>query len=87
MLIEKILAGLLAVLIIWVMIPHVRKGEFVAPNPLPPNSWTLFFDHSAQAQAAATPDQGYGFRRFDFWNNPPLEGRPTTKEDFRLTRK
>lgn len=81
---QKILAGIIAILVIWVMWPHARKGEFLAPNPLPPNSWTLSYDSSVYAQAAATPPQGYGFRRFDFWNSPPLGGRPATTGDFRL---
>ncbi len=80
----KIIAGLLAVLIVWVMILHVKKGEFLAPNPIVPNSWTLQYDRSGYAQALATPPQGYGFRRFDFWNEPPVGGRPATKQDFRL---
>jgi len=84
MVFQKIIAGLIGILVIWVMYPHVKKGEFVAPNPIAPNTWMTNYIDSDYHRALATPPQGYGFRRFDAWNNPPQGGRPVTKEDLRL---
>lgn len=84
MIIEKILAGALGILIIWVMWPHAMRGEFLAPNPIAPDTWMADYVDSDYHRALATPPQGYGFRRFDTWNSPPASGRPATKDDFRL---
>ncbi len=86
MLLQKILAGLLAIAVIWVLYPHIKRGEMLAPNPLPPDSWAAAYLAPESQQALASPDTGYGFRRFDFWNNPPPTARPATKEDFSLRR-
>jgi len=85
MLFQKILAGLLALAVIWVLYPHIKRGEMLAPNPLPPDSWVSAYVPANQ-QALASPDAGYGFRRFDFWNNPPTTARPATKDDLSLRR-
>jgi hypothetical protein len=80
----RVIAAIIAILIIWVMWPHVRQGEFLAPNPIPPDTWMTDYIDSNYHRALATPPEGYGFRRFDFWNHPPLEGRPATRDDFQL---
>lgn len=78
----KILAALLAILILWIFIPHIIEGRFIAPNPIHPHSWSLQWDNSDYARAMATPPEGYGWRRFDFWNQPPIIGTPIQKDDF-----
>ncbi len=76
----KVLATIGALLIVWVLYPHLIRGEFVAPTGLPPGTWL-----AAQApEYYSYPEQGYGWFRFDFWNNPPVTGRPVYKSDFRL---
>lgn len=84
MVFQKILAAAIAILIVWVMVPHVKRGEFIAPNPLPANTWMSEYVESNYHQTLATPPEGYGFRRFDFWNEAPLSGRPAEKDDFDL---
>lgn len=81
---QKVLAGILGILIIWVMWPHARRSEFLAPTPIAPQTWMSEYVQAHGEAALATPPQGYGFRRFDFWNNPPQGGRPATKADFQV---
>ncbi len=77
----KVLAIVGVLLFVWVMYPHVRRGEFIAPTPLPPGTWL-----AAQAPAHYSyPPAGYGWFHFDFWNHTAaLPGRTVYKSDFRL---
>ena len=84
MVLEKIFFGLIAVLIVWVMWPHARRGEFIAPNPIAPNTWMATYVDSDYHRALATPPEGYGMRRYDVWNEPPVSGRSLTRDDVRL---
>lgn len=79
---EKILAIIVAVLVIWVMLPHAKRGEFLAPNPLPPNTWITNYSQDSYTQASSSPEEGFGFRRFDFWNGVSNDSRSAVTEDF-----
>ncbi len=87
MILEKILAGAIAILIVYVMVPHVKRGEYLAPTPIAPNTWMADYIDSDYAQAMSSPDQGFGMRRIDFWNASPTESRAVTTDDFRIRRK
>lgn len=87
MIFEKILAGALGILIIWVMFPHVKRGEYLAPTPIAPNTWMADYIDSDYHQAMASPNQGFGMRHIDFWNTSPTGSRPVTPEDFQIRRK
>lgn len=80
----KIISLAIALLIVWFGVPHIKRGVWIAPNPLPWQSWTLQYDASDATQALASMPQGYGWRHYDFWNNPPLTGEPVQKGDFKL---
>ena len=80
----KVVFGIIAILIIVFGWRHIKRGVWIAPNPLYPDSWTLEWDDSEYARAMATPPQGYGWRHYDFWNEPPIAGEPIRKSDFRL---
>ncbi len=77
----KVLAIVGVVLLVWVLYPHVRAGEFIAPTPIPPGTWL-----AAQAPARYSyPPEGYGWFRFDFWNGTdPVAGRTVYQDDFRV---
>ncbi|MES2224866.1 MAG: hypothetical protein V4478_02670 [Patescibacteria group bacterium] len=83
---ERILAIVVLIVVVWVAIPHVRAGEWLAPTAISPDSWVAAYDTTGYAQASATPPEGYGWFHFDFWNNPSTEGRSVAKGDFRLRR-
>ncbi len=68
----------------WVSYPHLARGEWLAPTPLPPEWWAG--QYAQEYQALATPSVGYGWYRFDAWNNPPKTGRQVTQDDFSLYR-
>lgn len=80
----RILFAIIAVLILFVIVPHVKRGEFISPNPLPPNTWITRYDQTGYADALAQPPEGYGWSRFDFWNKPPDTRRRSTSQDFQL---
>jgi len=82
----KILAIVGLILFVWMAIPHVKNREWLAPTPISPNSWVVTYDTTGYAAAAAEPSTGYGWFRFDFWNNPPPGGRVVTKRDTRIFR-
>ena len=84
MLLEKLIALAIGVAVIWVMFPHVKRGEFIAPNPIAPNTWMADYIDSDYHRALATPPEGYGMRRIDPWNTPPAKGRSLREEDFDL---
>jgi hypothetical protein len=89
---EKILAIVVLVVVAWWAVPYIAHGEFIAPTAVAPNSWVTSYNLGGSnysggdqvAQSASQPSQGYGFFRFDFWNNPPTQGRPVTQSDTRL---
>ncbi len=83
----KVLAIIGVILLVWVMYPHVRAGEFIAPTAIAPDTWMSDYVSSHGQDYLATPPQGYGWFRFDFWNNPSPYGRTVEKDDFRLTGK
>jgi hypothetical protein len=81
----KILAIVFILLFVWVAVPHLKQGEWIAPTAIAPNSWVVAYDDTGYAAASATPIQGYGWFHFDFWNhdvNTP--GRAVSRGDFRL---
>lgn len=77
----KVIATAGVIIFVWVMYPHFMRGEWIAPTPVPPGTWL-----AAQVPAEySSPEQGYGWFRFDAWNNPPTPpGRPVYKSDFRF---
>lgn len=80
---DKVLAIIIAVAFIWVSFPHVKNGEWVAPTPLPPGWWGLA--QAPEYSYLVEPKQGYGWFRFDVWNDTsPSEGRPVYESDFRF---
>ncbi len=82
----KILAIVFLILFIWVAIPHIAKGEWLAPTEIAPNSWLIVSPNDTDlATASASPIQGFGWFHFDFWNNTPsTAGRTVQRSDFRL---
>jgi hypothetical protein len=81
---EKVLAIVVLVVALLVAIPHIKAGEWLAPTAVDPNSWITSYDTTGYAAASATPPEGYGWFRFDFWNNRSLDGRPVQKGDFNI---
>ncbi len=77
----KVLATIGALLLVWVMYPHLVRGEWIAPTAIPPGTWL-----AAQApRYLSEPQIGYGWGRFDVWNNHPNAPlRTVYKSDFRL---
>jgi hypothetical protein len=64
----KILAIVVILVGLWYVIPHVRRGEYIAPTAIMPGSWITRDDRSGLALAMATPPEGVGWFHFDFWN-------------------
>ena len=91
---EKFLAIVILILFVWLAIPHIVRGEWIAPTAISPNSWVTSYtvgnglgdsnQANQLAEAASIPSQGLGWFHFDFWNNPPTEGRPATTNDLSL---
>lgn len=82
--VEKVLVILGVLLGVWVMYPHIRAGKFIAPTPIAAGTWMAEYFPEDTRTLLATPPQGYGWYHFDFWNNPPVDGRPVYKDDFKL---
>ncbi|HWC58004.1 MAG TPA: hypothetical protein VG621_03605 [Candidatus Paceibacterota bacterium] len=78
----KVIAVIFLIVFFLVAIPSLMRGEWIAPTALPPDSWIVA--EAPQYASLAAPSSGYGWFRFDVWNNPPREGRPVTRGDFRL---
>lgn len=83
---EKILAIVFLIVFLWVAIPHIRQGEWLAPAVVPYDHWALEYAAPGSRALLATPPLDYGWYRFDFWNTPPTAGRPVYVDDFRLRR-
>lgn len=83
---EKILAIVFLLLFIWVAIPHVERGEWLAPAAAPYDHWAFDYSVPGSRELLATPPLDYGWYRFDFWNTPSTAGRPVLQNDFRLRR-
>jgi hypothetical protein len=66
----------------WWAYPHLEKGQWFAPTPLPPQ-WAPAMA-SPEYDVYTRPEEGYGVYRFDLWNKPPVEGRSIREEDFEL---
>jgi hypothetical protein len=81
---EKVLAIVVLVVVLWVAIPHLMAGEWLAPTAVAPHSWITSYDTTGYAAASATPPEGYGWFHFDFWDNPSPTGRSVQKDDFSL---
>ncbi len=73
---EKIIAIAGLVVFFWYAIPHISRGEWIAPTAAPYEHWAFEYAAPSSRELLATPPEGYGWFRFDGWNNPPLEGRP-----------
>lgn len=80
----KVLAIVGVALFLWVMYPHVRAGYFLAPSPIAPDTWMDEYVSAHGQDYLATPPSGYGWFRFDVWNNPPQNGQPVQRDDFQL---
>ena len=81
----KVIAIVGVIWFVWVMYPRLKKGEFIAPTAVAPNTWMADYLPADQQVLLATPPQGYGWFRFDFWNREaPLPGRPVYRSDFKL---
>lgn len=78
----KIIAIIFVIVFIWVSYPHFARGEWLAPTAVPPGYWGL--EYTPELTYLSRPPQGYGWYRFDVWNNPPVTGRPVRKGDFRF---
>jgi len=81
---ERFLAIVFLLLFIWFAVPHVMRGEWFAPTAGPADHWAYEYAAPGTKQLLATPPEGYGVFRFDFWNTPPTKGRSVTREDIRL---
>lgn len=80
----KVVAIVGVVLFLWVLYPHVRAGEYISPSAIAPASWMAEYASEHGYDYLATPPEGYGWFRFDAWNNPPHNGRQVQKGDFKL---
>ncbi len=75
---DKILAIVVLVLFVWLAIPRILQGEWLAPTASMPGSW------NSVAEASANPPGGFGWFHFDFWNTPTANGQPFADTDTRL---
>lgn len=82
----QVLAIIFLVLFVWVAVPHIARGEWLAPTAMPYDHWAHAYAIPGSREMLATPPEGYGWFRFDFWNNPPATGRSVQKGDFALRR-
>ena len=82
----KILAIVFLLLFILIAIPHIARGEWIAPAAIASDSWLINSPYdTGLATASASPVEGYGWFHFDFWkHDPATPGRVVTKSDFRL---
>ncbi|MBY0328607.1 hypothetical protein K2Q02_00720 [Patescibacteria group bacterium] len=80
----KVLAIVFLIFFIWFATPHIMRGEWFAPTAGPSDHWAYEYAAPGTKQLLATPPEGYGVFRFDFWNTPPTSGRSVVKNDFRL---
>ena len=82
----KVLAIVFLIVFIWWAYPFVSRGLWIAPTAVAPNTWMVEYLPDDQRELLATPPEGYGWFRFDFWNagSQYTPGRPVTKSDFRL---
>jgi hypothetical protein len=84
---EKILAIAVLLIFIWLAIPRLVHGQWIAPTAVEPGSWTTQTSAlvspatAGLAEAAGTPSEGFGWFHFDFWNHPSLAGQPATTAD------
>lgn len=79
---DRFLAIVFLILFFWVAIPHIIRGEWFAPTLAPSaNHWAYQTLDQDSRNLIATPPEGVGLFRFDFWNNPPAGGRSVTKAD------
>lgn len=81
---EKVLAIVFLIIFVLFAIPHLRRGEWIAPTAIAPYGWPLESTDPNLRPYLATPPEGYGWFRFDFWNIPPSPGRPVRRSDFRI---
>lgn len=84
---EKFLAIVALVLFVWLAIPHLIKGVWLAPTPTPPHSWTNAapygggtYNNQVASVSNALPF-GFGWFHFDFWNTPPHTGKQASRSD------
>lgn len=86
---EKVLAIVVLIMFVWLAIPRVTQGEWIAPTAIDPGSWvthqtyTANYESNQLAQADSAPSQGFGWFHFDFWNddNYRAPGIPATTAD------
>jgi hypothetical protein len=82
----KVLAIVFLVVFVWWAYPFVSRGLWIAPTAVMPDSWMGDYARATGQDLLATPPQGYGWYRFDFWHEESAQvpGRPVYKSDFRL---
>ena len=78
---EKVLAIVFLIAFVWLAIPRIAHGEWIAPTAIAPNSWATQYDNSGYAEASDSPSNGIGWFHFDFWNHPTDQGQPATTQD------
>ena len=82
----KVLAIVFILVFVWWAWPHLRRGEWIAPTAVAPNTWMSDYLPEDQRVLLATPPESYGWFRFDFWHasSNSTIGRPVVKNDFHL---
>lgn len=73
---ERIIAIVGLIFFLWFAIPHLSRGEWIAPTAAPADHWAYAIAAPGSQELLATPPEGYGWFRFDIWNNPTTDGRP-----------
>jgi hypothetical protein len=81
---DKILAIVVLVLFVWIAIPRLIHGQWIAPTAVAPNSWEASYVRQSGLADASAPSTGFGWFHFDFWNHPSLQGQPASTNDLRL---
>jgi hypothetical protein len=87
---DKFLAIVVLLAFVWLAIPRLISEQWIAPTPVAPNSWAtapsayVSSFGAEEAQAAATPPEGFGWFHFDFWNHPTLEAQPASTADLKF---
>ncbi len=80
----KVLAIVFLIVFVWWAAPLFARGEWFAPTAVMPGSWMADALPADDRALLATPPEGYGVGRFDFWNKPDPYLRSVTNDDFRL---
>jgi len=82
----KVLAIVFLIVFVWWAYPFVSHGVWIAPTAIMPDSWMSNYATQHGGTLLATPPEGYGWFRFDFWHRESqyTPGRPVVRSDFHL---